>query len=366
MNVIRVLQIGMHDKIGGVETFLMNYYRNINRKMIQFDFINMFDKLYYDNEIKKLGGKVYNVQNVKKNPVSYYQAIKKIVKENQYNIVHINMLSMANILPIIAAKKGGAKHIIIHSHNTGTPKGILRKILDKLNKSIAIKNATNYFACSNLAGKWMFSGKAEFEIINNAIDIEKFEYNANVRENIRKGLNIKNEVIIGHIGRFCEQKNHIFLINMFEQFCKIDKNSKLLLIGEGELKEKIILEIQKRKLDDRVIILTPKDDIQNYYQAMDVFVLPSKFEGLGIVAIEAQANGLQCICSDAIPDEVKLLNTFKKIPLNYSEWIDELKNMSCRLGKEESKCALQRNSYDIKIEAKKLMNKYIEYTEDMR
>ncbi len=366
MDAIRVLQIGMHDKIGGVETFLMNYYRNIDKNRVQFDFINMFDKLYYDNEIKELGGKVYNVQNVKKNPISYYKAIKKIVQEKQYNIVHVNMLSMANILPIIAAKKGGAKHIIIHSHNTGTPKGILRKILDKLNKSIAIKNATNYFACSNLAGKWMFSGKVKFEVVNNAIDIENFEFNADIREKIRKELNVKDEVIIGHVGRFCEQKNHMFLINMFEQFCKIDEKSKLLLIGEGELKEKIILEIQKRKLEDRVIILTPKDDIQNYYQAMDVFVLPSKFEGLGIVVVEAQANGLQCICSDAIPDEVKLLKTFRKIPFNYSEWIMELKNIQYRAGKEESKNALQRNNYDIKIEAKKLMNKYIEYTEDMR
>lgn len=361
MDTIRVLQIGMHDKIGGVETFLMNYYRNIDRQKIQFDFINMFEKLYYDKEIKKLGGRIYNVKNVKRNPFSYYYSIKDIIKKNKYKIVHINMLSMANILPIIAAKKAGVKHIIVHSHNTGTPKGIIRKVLDKLNKSIAIKYATHYFACSQLAGEWMFKNKVKFEIIKNAIDVEKFQFDPSIRLEIRKKLKINNEFVIGHVGRFCEQKNHLFLINMFEKLCKIKNNYKLLLIGEGELKEKIKREIYNKKIENKVIILDPKDDIENYYQAMDEFVLPSKFEGLGIVAVEAQANGLPCICSDAIPDEVKILKTFKKLQLDYSKWTKELSNKQKRTDKANAIEAVKRNGYEIKIEAKKLMNKYIEY-----
>lgn len=235
----RILQIGMHDKIGGIETFLINYYRNIDKNKIQFDFINMFDRLCFEDEIKKLGGKVYKIHNVKKNPLKYYYDIRKIIRSNKYKIVHINMLSMANILPILAAHKEGVKHIILHSHNTGTPKGLLRKILDKLNKRIAIQYSTDFFACSKPAGRWLYGNRVNFEVISNAIDPNKFKFNIKIRNQIRKELGIEKNFIVGHVGRFCEQKNHKFLINMFSEFTKGSPDSKLMLIGEGELKMKL-------------------------------------------------------------------------------------------------------------------------------
>ena len=146
--MIRVLIVGMHNKIGGIETFLMNYYRNIDKDKVQFDFINMYDKLCFEDEIKRLGGRIYKVPNVKKNPFGYYKKINNIIKENNYKIMYDNMLSAANILPIIIAKRNKVNTIIAHAHNTDTPKGMLRKILDKFNKKMLCKSATDFFAAS--------------------------------------------------------------------------------------------------------------------------------------------------------------------------------------------------------------------------
>ena len=364
MEPIRILQIGMHDKIGGVETFLMNYYRNIDRKKVQFDFINMFDKLCFEDEIKKLGGNVYKVSNVKKRPIKYYNDIRKIIRENDYKIVHINMLSMANIVPILAAHKEGVKHIILHSHNTGTPSVLIKKILDRLNKNVAIKNATDFFACSKLAGEWLYGDRTNFEVISNAIEPEKFKYDEKTRKLIRKKLGVEENFVIGHVGRFSEQKNHEFLINMFSKFAKTCPNSRLLLIGEGELKNKIENLVKKLEISNQVILLEPKSNIQDYYQAMDVFVLPSKFEGLGIVLVEAQANGLQCICSNVVPDEVKIINTLEKVPLKIDSWIKAFNDRKDRVPEDIVLDEFKENKYDISVEAKKLTDKYIKFVED--
>ena len=240
--VIRVLQIGMHDKIGGVETYLMNYYRNINKNKIQFDFINCYDKLCFEDEIISLGGKIFKVPNFKKNPIGYYYKLKKIMKKNNYQIVHINMLSSANILPIIAAHRCHIKHIIVHSHNTDTPVGIIRKVLDKINKKILIKYATDFFSCSKLAGEWLYDGMKDSVIINNAIDLDKFKPNESIRKVIRKKLKFEKKFVIGHIGRFCYQKNQEFLIDVFEEVHRKNPDAVLVLVGDGTKKKKIEMQ----------------------------------------------------------------------------------------------------------------------------
>ena len=176
-NAVRVLQIGMHDKIGGIETFLMSYYRNIDREKIQFDFINPYNSLCFEDEIKEMGGKIYNVPFFKRKPIQYYFSLKKIIKNNQYQIVHVNMLSAANIIPLLAAKMAGVKTIIAHSHNNEIPKSFIKKILNKINKKIMFNCSNVYFACSKNAGDWMFEGKKEYRIIRNAIDFKRFESN---------------------------------------------------------------------------------------------------------------------------------------------------------------------------------------------
>ncbi len=357
---IRVLQVGMHDQLGGVETFLMNYYRNIESEKVQFDFINPYDKLCFEDEIKTLGGKVYNVPNFKRNPLGYLKELKKIIKQNKYTIIHINMLSAANILPIIAAKSCHVKHIIVHAHNNETPKNIVRKILHKINKKYIINNATDFFACSDLAGKWMYNNK-EFTVINNAIDITKFIFNKEARNKIRKQLNIENKFVIGHIGRFSEQKNHEFLVDIYKSIKDSCNNAILLLIGSGELEEHIKNKVKELGLDNSVMFLGNKYNANEYIQAMDVFLLPSKFEGLGIVLIEAQMSGLKCFASkDVIPESASINNGVKFIELNNNPEIWSKEIIKYQNTKRIQNVYDER--YDIKKQANTLMNKYIDFT----
>ena len=353
----RILQIGMHDKIGGVETFLMNYFRNIDRNKIQFDFINMFDKLCFENEINLLGGKIYKVPNVKKNPIIYYSKIRKIIKKNKYEIVHINMLSMANILPVLAAKSAGAKHIIVHSHNTNTPQGIIRKILDKLNKNIVLKIATDLCACSEIAGIWMFGKNRTFKVINNAVDVEKFRYDEKTRKEFREKLKLEHKFVIGHVGRFCEQKNHEYLIEIFKEINKKRKDAVLLTIGEGELKNNIKEKVEKYGLEDKVIFLNPVKNVNDYLQAMDVFLLPSKFEGLPVVGVEAETSGLMVITSNTVSRELPILELSKYCSLNnINEWCEILEDtLPKRKNRTED---IEKANYSIRKEAKKLEEMY--------
>ena len=356
----RVLQIGMHEKLGGVETFLMNYYRHIDRNQIQFDFINMYEEnLCFSEEIEKLGGKIYEVKNVKKHPLQYLKQIKDIILENKYDIVHINMLSAANIMPLLAADYANVKHIIVHSHNNNVPKGITRKILNYINKKIIIKKATNFFACSEEAGKWMFGEKTKFTIITNAIDMNKFKFDYEKRIEIRKKYNIKDEFVIGHVGRFEEQKNHKFLIEIFENVKKNRKDAKLLLIGDGVLRKNIEQKVKEKKIEKDVIFIGNSYNVNDFYQAMDIFVFPSLFEGLGIALIEAQSNGLKCLTSkETVPKEADISNNTKYISLNNKpqEWCKEI--MQTKIEREENYFNQLEKKYDINIAAKKLEEIY--------
>ena len=345
---IRVLQIGMHDTIGGVEVFLMNYYRALNRKKVQFDFVNPYDKLCFEDEIKKMGGKIYKVSSFKKHPIKYYQELKKIIKDN-YDIVHVNMLSAANILPILIASKLRVKHIIAHSHNNGIPKGLVRKILNNLNKKVLRKKATDFLACSESAGTWMF-GDQEFKVINNCIDVEKFKYDKKIREKIRKKYNLENKFVIGHIGRFEEQKNHEYLVELFQELSERNDDCVLLLIGDGVLRTKILNKVDELGLTNKVIYVGNQEKPQDYYSAMDLFVLPSKFEGLGIVNVEAQASGLPCVVSNVVPEEVKLSPNFYRINLNdKDEWVNKIENIKNKKINREKNIALSNlDTYDLR------------------
>ncbi len=356
---IRILQIGMHNQIGGVETYLYNYYKNINKNKIQFDFINSYDSLCFEDDLKDMGANIYKVPNFKKNPIGFYRSIKKIIQHNNYQIVHINMLSAANILPVLAAKKSKAKHIIVHSHNNDTPTGFLRKALDKINKKVLLKNATDFFACSDLAGQWMF-GNHKFTIIENAIDLTKFKPNKDIRKRIRKELKVEDKFVIGHIGRFSYQKNHEFLIDVFNEVQKKIKNAVLLLIGTGELEQKIKNKVNDLKLNDKVIFFGTTDKVNEYFNAMDLFVLPSRFEGFGIVAIEAQATKIKTILSTNVPASVNVSNLAEFLPISdYKIWSNHIK----KYFKNSNKISEEQDfpkEYNIKYAAGLLEKKYTE------
>lgn len=360
MKKIRILQIGMHDQLGGVENFLMNYYRNIDREKIQFDFINMFNNLCFEEEIEELGGKIYKISNVKKNPIKYFKELKKVIKENNYEIVHVHMLSAANILPIIVASKLGVKSIIVHSHSSNVPKSVLKKVLNFFNKKMLIQRANIFLACSAKAGKWLFGGNTKFTIINNAINIEKFEFNDIIRKKIQKEYKLENNLVIGHVGKFEEEKNHKFLIQVFKKIKENNKNAKLLLVGEGTLRMQIEKDVISMGLQEDVIFVGKSYNANEFYQAMDAFVFPSLCEGLGIVLIEAQASGLKCFTAqNNIPKEADISGSVKYIDLNNNpeEWSKNILNTD--LTRKENYLKDLDKKYDIKVATQKLEKLYL-------
>lgn len=319
-HIKKILVIGFSYQVGGVETSYMNYYRKIDKNKFQINFLSTFNKLAFEDEIKHNNGKIIKITDFRTNPINYYKELKQTIQSINYDVVHINMLSAANILPIIACKKNNVPKIIVHSHNAGIPKGILRKILHIINRHYIYKNANCLLACSQLAGQWLFK-KHPFIVINNAIDLSKYKYNKSMRSEIRTKLKINDEdILIGHVGRFFEQKNHEFLIKIFYELSKLNPHYKLILIGEGSLKEQIKQQVEALNLNNKVIFTGSINNTNEYYNAMDIFLLPSLFEGLPMVLIEAQTSGLDCYVSETVTHESKICPNFTFFPLTLSAY----------------------------------------------
>ena len=297
---------------GGVESVIMNYYRHLDRTKVQFDFICDEDstRIPYD-EIKKLGGRVFLVPKYQKLP-QYLEALEDLFCKNQYRIVHSNINTLS-IFPLYAAKKAGVPVRISHSHSTSNAREWKRNIIKNILRPFSKKYATDYFACSELAGRYLFGNKTfdrgEVKIIHNAIDLDKFKFDPEARKKLRKELNIDEKtIVIGHVGRFVQTKNHQFLIYVFKKYHNKNPNTKLLFIGTGPLEEKIKAKVKKLNLTDSVLFLGQREDINKLYSVMDVFCLPSLYEGLPVAGIEAQAAGLPCVYSDKVTIEADAAN----------------------------------------------------------
>lgn len=361
---IRVAQIVGKWLGGGVESVLMNYYRNIDRKKIQFDFICDNDSTnipYF--EIKELGGRVYEVAPYQRLN-EYINDLMTIFKKNNYLIVHshINTLS---IFPLFAAKRIGIPIRIAHSHSTTDKKEIKRNMIKQILRPFSRIYATHYMACSLEAGEWLFGKKSKEKnkifIMNNGINFDKFEFDEEIRKSFRKKLNIDDDVlVIGHVGRFMEQKNHRFLLDVFFELVKMRKKALLLLAGQGPLFEEIQDKVIKNGLEMKVIFIGQKENINDYYQAMDVFVLPSLYEGFGLVALEAQASGLPVLLSNNVPKEVCLTQNVEFLSLKKSPKIWAIKILEIS---QSERCSIAQNNYDIKINAEILVEQYQYYLE---
>lgn len=356
---IRVLQVVPNMQAGGLETLIMNLYRNIDRSKVQFDFLVHYKGQYfYDQEIKDLGGRIYHLSVREDNNIlKYIKDLDNFFKNHtEYNVVHGHMVSTA-IFYMYFAKKYGVKLRILHSHNTNTNTGIKGFTKAQLAK-VAPHFANKYFACGEEAGKFLYKNK-KFFIFNNGIDLNKFKFDSQIRKKYRHDLNIEDKLVIGHIGRFNMQKNHQFLIKIFNELQKIKTNSELLLIGDGELKNKIMDEVKELGLEEKVKFLGVREDTQNLYQAMDIFLLPSFFEGFPVVAVEAQDSGLPIIASSNITREINLTPQVSFYSLNRTpkEWADFiLGNYNSNINRNnlDYYSKLQDAGFDIKKEAKRL------------
>lgn len=361
---VRIAQIMGKWLGGGVEAVVMNYYRHMNYNKIQFDFICDSDStnIPYE-EIEKLGGKVILVPPYQK-VFAYHKRLKKVFKENNYKIVHshINTLS---VFPLYAAKCAKVPIRIAHSHSTTHTKEWKKNLMKQILRPFSKLFATHYFACSEYAGNWLFGNKAVVNgnvfLLNNAIDVEKFKYDEETRKEVRKELKIKKStIVIGHIGRFVAQKNHVFLIDIFNEYHKLNKDSILLLAGQGPLEKEIKEKVKALKLENSVKFLGLRSDVNKLYQAFDVFLLPSLYEGLPVVGVEAQASGLLCVLSELMTNETKLLEstTFISLDKSAKEWASVINNNFKKNKRIEACKELSKKGYSIEKEANKLFNKY--------
>lgn len=350
---------------GGVESVVMNYYRNIDKNKFQFHFLCDSDStnIPYE-EIEALGGKVILIPPYQ-NVIKYHRELKRVLKENNYKIIHshINTLS---VFPLFAAKRAKVNIRIAHSHSTTNKKEWKKDLMKQALKPFSKTFATDYFCCSETAGRWQFGNKTydngKVYVLNNAIDLDKFKYNEQLRKEARKELGImKDTLIIGHIGRFMTQKNHSFLIDVFKELKKLNQNSSLLLVGQGPLEKEIKEKVITLGLQDSVKFLGQKENVHLLYQAMDIFLLPSLYEGLGMVAIEAQTAGLPCILSSEVPSIAKVTKNVQFLELNDAEkWAKETINLVNNHKRGNDIKSISEAGYDINKEVKKLEDKYEE------
>lgn len=357
--MIRVLQVVNNMHRAGLETMLMNYYRHMDREKIQFDFLtHRPEKDDYDDEIESLGGKVYHAPRLyPQNYPAYFKYMEQFFKEHpEYQIIHSHIDAMS-YLPLRAAKKAGVPIRIAHSHNTSIDKDFKRLL--KLYFRNRITSVANYYcACGNEAGEFLFQGK-EFTVIPNAIETEKFLYNEEIRNRKRKELGLENGLIFGHVGRISYQKNHKFLIDIFSEILKKCNNAILLLIGVGEKEEEVRKQIADLGIGNNVRFLGNRSDVNELYQAMDVFMLPSFFEGIPVVGVEAQFAGLECFFSNKVPKEIAFTKQcqFLDLSADSQQWATAILKNVLPQNRVREKQVFENKNYDIKY-AYKLLEDY--------
>lgn len=368
--ILHVLHVFGKLNRGGAESRVMDLYRNMDRTKVQFDFMQHTTRVCdFQPEIEQLGGKVYHVPPFRFwNYFSYCKAWKEFIKKHpEIRIVHGHMTSTASIYLPIAHKKG--VFTIAHSRNAGVDKGIKGKLTKFLRRNLKEK-CDRCFACSKLAGEAVF-GKEAMEqgnvtIIPNAIDAARFTFDPEVRKQKREELHIQpHEFLIGEVGRFDPQKNQKYAVEILAECRKKNFPAKLILIGEGPLMETVRQQVEELRLQEYVIFTGLQKNVMPFYQAMDFFLLPSFYEGLPGVAVEAQASGLRGILSDAITTETAMttLMEFRSVQEPAKIWADRI--MACgHYERQNTLKEMQEAGFDVKNLAKRLQNFYLRVSED--
>lgn len=306
MKKIKILYEGLSSNMGGIETYVYNLYKNMDKDKFEISFlIDKGLKISFYDEYKKDGIKFFEVENRKKNYFKYLNDMKKIYKNNDFDYIHINIMSYSLFERITYACKYSSAKVILHCHNGGYSKDSKYKrtiFLDKIGRYLTKKYNKEILkvACGEKAGLFGFNNEPHL-IFNNGVDTNKFKYSKENREKFRKIYNIKdNETVFGLVAMFNDPKNHTFLIDIFNEYLKLDKNTKLLLIGEGYLKETIENKVKDLKVSDKVLFLGKQTNVNELLSSFDVYVMPSLYEGLSIAIVEAQVNGLKCYTSDGV------------------------------------------------------------------
>ena len=362
----RVLVFGMTENPGGVESFLINYFRNIDRSKIQFDFLcNTLLPVAYEEELKQSGSDVYHITPRRKSRIRFSRELKAVFSENEgkWDAVWVNVCSLANIDYLIYAQRAGIRRRIIHSHNSRNMEGLIRRTLHEINKARIQRYATDYWACSVSALEWFYreSLREKVVIIPNAIDARKMEYDPDKRDSLRKQYGWDGCKVIGNVGRLHFQKNQRFLLEAFQAYHEKVNDSVLVLVGQGD--DRDMLEQRAYELGLRpgkdVFMVGVQSDIQAWLSCFDLFVFPSLFEGLSVTLLEAQANGLPVIASREIFQEDAVINenvSFLPLSAGALKWSDAMFRAGSlqREDKETISARFIESGYDIACEARKM------------
>ena len=344
----------------GITSVIYNYCNNMNRDGINFTFLAYSNIPKEINDKFKKIGNIIIVPNRKKDLKNYIKSLKQIMTNNYFDVVHIHGNSFTMLIEASLAKKSKVKKIIVHSHSTNCD----HPFLNKLFKNKLQKKATNLIACSKKSGEWLY-GKSNYIILNNAIDIDNFTYKEDIRKKIRNTFNINDkDIVLGHVGHFTIEKNHKFLLDIFKEYHKINNNSKLLLIGEGPLFETIKNTIYELNLQGSVLLLGKRKDVNDIYQAMDIFVLPSLWEGLPLVMIEAQSPGLPCLVSSNVTEDAKCIEQvyYDDLSKSDTDWANDIQKIINKKFDRNinTKNIITKKGFNITKEAELLRKIYIE------
>lgn len=361
---LRVLQVGMTRNLGGIETYLIEQFRHLDKSKIDYDFVNITGEysICYEDEILASGSKIFKFVSRHKNPLLHYWQWFNILLQNKgvYDVIVLNTNSLEYVFPLVLGKIFGIPVRVIHSHNSGfeNKQGLARRLLVGMNKKLLAWSANLRFACSQFAGQWMFKDNP-YHVIYNAIDIHKYDADLIVREETRNALGLHTELTLLHVGRFSYQKNHSFLLDIFKEVHAIQPDSVLLLVGDTTEESEFLTEVKRKikefGLANAVRLLGRRDDVNKIMQAADVLVMPSFFEGLTVVGIEAQASDLPLLLSDTVTKELGLLPSTQFIsleagPTAWAEAIVNSKQHNRQSRYEELKAA----GYDIGNETERV------------
>lgn len=360
IKILMVSTIGF--SLYGMTSSIMNYYRNFDQSDMVIDFLspNKVSETF-EQEISKNGGRIYVIPGRNSNPFRYMLRLKKLLKIETYDIIHCHGNSATMAVELAVARYMKVPVRIAHCHNSTC----IHLKFHRLLKPLFQQCYTKAFACSRLAGEWVFP-KNDFTVIHNGISLSEFAYNEEIREEKRTQMGLVDYKVIGHIGHFSYQKNQEFLIRLFAEIYERDHNYRLLLVGEGDTIKECQDLVSTLKLKDAVIFFGETNDVKSLLQVIDVFVFPSRFEGLGIAVIEAQAAAVPCIVSTAIPLEANITNLVQYISLNdtLEHWVDKIMEQTNRdrkidfLQNEER---MNQSVYNIELEGIKLKERYVEF-----
>lgn len=323
---IRILHVVTYMGRGGLETMIMNYYRQMDRTKVQFDFLVHRDfRADYDDEIERLGGRIYRIGRLIPWSGAYQRSLDTFFAAHpEYRVVHVHQDCLSAVI-LKTAKKHGVPVRIAHSHSSSQDKNL--KYLIKLYYKRKIPTyATELFACSKEAGEWMFGGRP-YTMVNNAIDAAQYSYRCARAREVRQALGIAEDAfVIGHVGRFSSVKNHAFLLDVFGELCHADEHAVLLLVGDGQLRNSMEEKTKDMGLKARVLFTGMRSDVCDLMQAMDVFAFPSFYEGLPVSLVEAQAAGLPCVISDRVPEACVLTDLVQRVSLEESarQWAERI------------------------------------------